>query len=167
MSGQRWSWWSRSRRARAGGVAAGVVAALAVWAVAVATVDDLRQPSFGDGSGQGVGSSLGPGMVLAVSALGGLAAWAALAIFERTVSHPRRLWLAVCATGLVASLGGPFSGSDVSSGNRIALAAMHLAVAAVVLPLLYRTTTEPAPHSEAPTGQTAADAVRPEAEVHS
>lgn len=84
-------------------------------------------------------------MVVMASVLGGLAAWAVLAVFERTVSHPRRLWLAVCSAGFVVSLGGTFSGSGVSTGNRIALAATHLAVAVVVLPLLYRTAAEPLP----------------------
>lgn len=39
---------------------------------------------------------------------------------------------------LVLSLGGPLSGHGVTSSNRLALLCMHLAVAAVVSPLLYR-----------------------------
>lgn len=123
--------------ARSGVVVAGVVVALVVWAVASVAVDDLRQPGFGTAPSQ----HLGAGVVAATSLIGGLLGWAALTVVERFTARGRTLWLAIVSAALLLSLGGPLSGGGVSHGNRAALALLHLAVALVVIPLLFRTSS--------------------------
>jgi hypothetical protein len=59
---------------------------------------------------------------------------------------PRRFWVMIAPAALVISLAGPLSGHGVSGGNRLALMLMHLTVAAIIIPVLYLTSssTEPA-----------------------
>lgn len=128
------------RPARLTAVALAVVATLAVWAVASVGFDvELRAPAFGNASEN---PKIGPGTVAFTTAIGGFAAWAVLALTERLLgSRGRRTWAAIAVVALLASFGGPFSGTGVTDENRLALAAMHLAAAAVLVPLLYRTST--------------------------
>jgi NO-binding membrane sensor protein with MHYT domain len=77
-------------------------------------------------------------LVAVASAVGGLAGWGVLAVLERFTTNPRRAWVAVASIALLASLSAPLSGTGVSAGDRIAMIGMHLAVAAVVIPLFYR-----------------------------
>jgi hypothetical protein len=125
----------RATRSRAGAVLLGVLVALAVWAVLEIAMGDLRQPAFGGDSPR----QLGAGVVALASLLGGLLGWAALVVTERVFRRGPRTWLAVVVAGLILSFGGPMSGVGVGTGDRLALALMHVAVAAVVIPLLYRT----------------------------
>lgn len=120
---------------RGGAVAAGALAALVVWGVEVEVIGGVRQPAFGDGPSQ----QLPAATVVAVSLVAGLFAWAALAATERFSRRGRRVWLTIVAAGLLASLAGPLSGTGVQGGDRVALLLLHLTVAAVVVPLLYRT----------------------------
>ncbi len=121
--------------ARPGVVVAGVLVALAVWGAADVAVDHLREPAFGTAPPR----DLGPGMVAGASMVGGLIGWAALAVAERLFARGRTLWLWAVSVALLLSLRGPLSGEGVSAGNRVALVVLHLAVALVVIPLLYRT----------------------------
>lgn len=50
----------------------------------------------------------------------------------------RTIWTIVAAAAFVCSLGGPFSGSGVSTANRLDLALLHLTVATVLILLLPR-----------------------------
>ena len=117
-------------------VAGGTLAALAVWAVAEWVVGlDLRTPAF---SSEQPSQELTAVLVAAASAVGGLAGWGVLAVLERFTANPRRAWVAVAPIALLASLSAPLSGTGVSADDRIAMIGMHLAVAAVVIPLFYR-----------------------------
>jgi hypothetical protein len=87
--------------------------------------------------------------VVLASVAGGLLAWAALVVAERASRHGRRIWLVVVVAGALVSLIGPASGAGVGTGDRFALALLHLAVAGVVIPLLYRTTTSSEAHRPA------------------
>jgi hypothetical protein len=125
------------RTARLMAVAAAVVAALAVWLVAeLAFGMELQAPAL-DGSGKA--SDISALDVAIVATLLSLAGWGLLALLERLTAHARRAWLIVAPLALVLSLGTPLSGTGVSSANRIVLVLLHLAVGAVLIPALYRT----------------------------
>lgn len=115
-------------------VGAGAAAALALWAASLPFVH-LDQPGFGGRPA----APLGAGQVVVAALLGGLLGWGVLAVLERFTARPRTLWLVVAPIGLLLSLGGPLSGDGVDPSDRLVLVAMHLAVAAVVVPLLLRT----------------------------
>jgi Family of unknown function (DUF6069) len=122
-------------KARAGAVIAGVLAALAVWGLAKIAVHDLRQPAFGTATPQG----LNVAVVVGAALIGGLLGWSSLAIGERLTARGRRLWIGTALVALLLSLAAPLSGHGVSAGNRVALILLHLVVAGVVIPMLYRT----------------------------
>lgn len=124
------------RRTRLLAVAGAALAALAVWAIAdpVAGVD-LAVRQGPDATPQ----EIGPAAVVLVSVLAGLAAWAALAVLERLSSSARRDWTILAVAVLVLSLTGPIAAATTITG-KAALAGMHLAVAAVLVPLLARST---------------------------
>ena len=125
----------RVRRQRLLTVAGGMLGALAVWAVAEWIVGlDLRTPAF---SSEQPSQELTAGLVAVASAVGGLAGWGVLAVLERFTTNPRRAWVVVASIALLASLSAPLSGTGVTAGDRIAMIGMHLAVAAVVIPLFY------------------------------
>jgi hypothetical protein len=63
----------------------------------------------------------------------GLAAWGLLALLERTVARPGRVWAAIALAVLVLSLGGPL-GSAGDGTSMAILTGMHLVVAAVLIP---------------------------------
>jgi hypothetical protein len=124
------------RRTRVLAVAGAALAALAGWAIAdpVAGVDlTVRQGP--DATPQEVG----PAAVVLVSVLAGLAAWAALAVLERISASAGRDWTILAGVVLVLSLTGPIAAATTTTG-KAALAGMHLVVAAVLVPLLARST---------------------------
>ena len=123
-----------SRRLRGLAVAATVGAALVVWIVArpLAGVDlAVRQ-----GSGKAV-QHVGLASVVIVSLLAGLVGWVFLALLERYTSRARTVWTAVALVVLLLSLAGPL-GAGQNGGAKIALACMHLAAGAALIPLLAR-----------------------------
>jgi hypothetical protein len=130
--------WRRTAALRLAGVAGSALAATAVWALAdLAGGVPLHTPAFGASQPP---ASLPAGFAAAVAALVGLAGWAVLTLIERTTRRPRRIW---AVTGLVLtllSLSAPLSGHGISGADRVALAGMHLAVAAVLVPILAATT---------------------------
>ena len=127
------------RRQRLLTVAGGTLGALAVWAVAEWVVGlDLRTPASSSGQQP---QELNAAVVAAASAVGGLAGWGVLAALERFSLNAGRVWVAVALIALLASMGTPLSGHGVSAGDRMALIGMHLAVAAVVIPFLYRSSS--------------------------
>jgi hypothetical protein len=118
-------------------VVAAVLAALANWLVTeVAFGIDLQAPAF-DTSGKA--SVISAVDVVVVAALLSFAGWGVLALLERLTTRARRVWLIVAPLALVLSLATPLSGTGVTTANRIALLAMHLAVGAVLIPTLART----------------------------
>jgi Family of unknown function (DUF6069) len=129
---------SGSRRLRdLGAVLAAVVATGLVWLIATTGFGlDLYQPGFGTMAPQ----QLTMWWAAATTGLAGLAAWGVLAIIERFSRRPARACLVVSVGLLVLSLGGPLSGDGITTGNRLALAFMHLAAGAVLIPLYFRST---------------------------
>lgn len=116
--------------ARFGIVLAGVAAALMVWVLAVG-VETPRTPAVG-----GAPSPLTAPEVLVAALVAGLVGWAALAVLERLTVRAVSVWRTLATTVFLLSLGGPLTGDDVSIASRVALVVMHVAVAAVVIPLL-------------------------------
>jgi uncharacterized protein DUF6069 len=115
----------RTRRAIA--VAAGAACALVLWAVndPWAGVDlAVRQ---GDTT-----RHVGPVAVAVAALVAGLAAWALLALLERTARHPARTFRIVALVVLLLSLVGPL-GSGVGTGSRLVLLGMHLTVGAALI----------------------------------
>ncbi|MFE7891897.1 DUF6069 family protein [Streptomyces sp. NPDC057412] len=77
---------------------------------------------------------LGAGPVAFVALLASLAGWALLAALERFgVRRARAVWTGVAAAVLAVSFL-PLTGDGMDGGTRAALALMHAAVAAVLIP---------------------------------
>ncbi len=135
------------RRARLMGVAGAVLAALAVWFVAEVVFGlDLRRPAASAGQ---VAEDVDAVHVTFSAAVGSLAAWGLLAVLERLTGRARGVWTVIAALALLVSLGGPLSGSDVSTENRLVLVLMHFVVAAVVIFALHRTSRASPAQAEA------------------
>ncbi len=124
-----------SRRVRLLAVALAALAGVAVWVVADVFGVDVRQPAFGVAQQS---QALGAPFVAVVSALAALAGWGLLAVLERLTASARRVWTAIATVALLLSLGAPLSGHGVTASSRVTLVAMHLAVGAVVITLLRR-----------------------------
>lgn len=116
-------------------ILAAVAATALVWLVATTGLRlELSQPGFGTQAAE----TLSLWWVAAVAAIAGLAAWGMLAIIERRTRRAPMVWLIVSLVALGLSLVGPMSGEGIDGANRLALAAMHVAAGAVVIPLFYR-----------------------------
>lgn len=83
----------------------------------------------------GTVQAVGVGAVLVTAVLAGLAGWALLAILERNVSRPRLVWTVIASVVAVLSLVGP-AASAVDGHSRGTLVALHVVVAAVLIPAL-------------------------------
>ncbi len=129
-------------------VAAAVLAAAAVGSVVDPILGlDLRSPANGGRESMDVG----PLLIVLAAAIASFVGWAALALLERLTSRARVVWAVGASLLLLASLGGPLSGTGVTAANRAALAVLHLAVGAVLIPGLVRTSPGPdriSPHTE-------------------
>ena len=113
-------------------VAGGVAASTFVWVVAVPFLGvDLR------GATAGADRPVGAGSVVAAAAVAGLLGWALLAILVQAVSRAVTVWRAVALVVLLLSFGGPVA-MGVGTASVVVLLALHVAVAAVVVPLLPR-----------------------------
>jgi Family of unknown function (DUF6069) len=122
-----------TQRTRLLAVVGAAAAALAVWAVA----DPLAGIDLTVRTGGGT-QEIGSGAVVLVSLVAGLAGWALLDLLERFTAHAREIWIATALVALVLSLLGPL-GAAVTAAATVALAGMHLAVSAILIPLLART----------------------------
>ncbi|WP_062206780.1 DUF6069 family protein [Streptomyces sp. NBRC 109706] len=120
------------RRRRAGAVLASVVGALLVWLVADPLLGRELRITEGEGAGERV-LEIGPFPVVALSLAFGLAGWGLLAVLERWTRRARGIWLAVAGVVLALSFL-PLTGQGMTGGTRVALACMHLVVAAVLAP---------------------------------
>ena len=80
---------------------------------------------------------LGLGPVVFVTLIPSLAAWALLAVLERFTRRARLIWNIIAALVLLASFL-PFTQAEMNTGSAVFLALMHLAVAAVLMPVLGR-----------------------------
>ncbi|GAA0284365.1 hypothetical protein GCM10009539_85670 [Cryptosporangium japonicum] len=112
------------------------LAALAGWVVIgpIAGADLVVEGN----NGRTITVGVGPVIVLSMAA--GLVAWALLALLERFTTRARAIWVVLAVIGLLLSFA-PLTGSDASTGTRAGLAALHLVVAAVLIPVLWRTST--------------------------
>ena len=120
-------------RTRLLGVAGATLAAVAVWVIAVPLLGLGLLTRFGNAAAQSVGID-----AVVVSGLAGsLAGWGLLAILERRTARARAIWTRVAITVLLASLALPLTAGTTIS-TKAALAVMHLAVAAVLIPTLRR-----------------------------
>lgn len=120
------------RRNRVTAVGAAVAAALVVWVVAAPVLRvDLAVPS-GTQTMQ-----IGVGLVIVNALVAALAGWALLALLERFTSRPRTVWTVVAVLTLLVSFNGPLvAAGAASTATKLTLAAMHLAVGAVLIPML-------------------------------
>lgn len=128
---------SKTRVSRLRAVIAAVAAACVAWLLIVGLGGvDLRAPAFSDSaSTQDIGF-LG---VLFASLTASLAGWLALGLIERFTARPGRWWIILGVGALALSLGGPMSATGIGNTDRVLLVLLHLVVAVVLIPLLYRT----------------------------
>ncbi len=122
-------------RRRVAAVTLSAVAPAIVWLVAELAGAEVQSPAFQSSPSLDVG--VGNVMVTATAAA--LAAWGLLAVLEHFTRRARRVWTTIAIALLLVSLAGPLSGTGISTGNRLILAVMHLAVGAFLIPLLGRT----------------------------
>ncbi len=128
------------RRGRGGAVVAAVLTPLLVWSVAV--------PGLGinltvePGSDTRAALTVGPVLVAAVSLLAGLLGWALLAVLEGRTQRAHAVWGGTASVVLLLSLAGPVTRATTTSAA-ITLIVMHVGVAAVLIPLLVRTSVSP------------------------
>ena len=150
-SGSAFATTSSRQRARLLVASATVLGAVVVWIVVDPILGiDLRSPTNGGRESM----DIGPALVVFASAIPAAIGWAALALLERLTSRARAVWAVGATLLLLASLGSPLSGTDVTAANRAALVVLHLAVGAVLIPGLLRTSSESdrlGPHTEAGT----------------
>ena len=121
------------RRNRILGVAGATLAAVAVWAIEVPLLGIRLQTQFGNAAPQSVGLDL----VVLSSLAGSLAGWGLLAILERRFARARTIWTGIAIAVLLASFSLPVSAGTTTT-TKFALAMMHVAVAAVLIPTLRR-----------------------------
>ena len=118
-------------------VVAAVLAALAVWAVAAYGVGvDVHAPQTADPAPQ-----VGAANIVVVSAAASVAGWGLLAVLERLTERAAHVWAMIAAVVAVVSLIGPLTTPGFTGAGRVVLALLHLVVGAVVIPLLYRSST--------------------------
>jgi hypothetical protein len=113
-----------------GATAAGV----AIWIVAFVAGADLTV-SFG--AGQPIQKITLVNVVVA-ALVGSLAGWGLLALLRRFTTNARAIWTVIAIIFALLSLAGPMS-TISSAGTKVALVAMHLAVATVTIVGLRRT----------------------------
>lgn len=119
---------TRIRIRRAATAAAAALAALALWTLA-GPVAGLEPSAETGGRTEPVGAVA----VAAASLAAGLAAWALLALLERTAGRPRRIWTITALAVLALSLTGPI-GSAAGTVSLVVLTGLHLLVASVLIP---------------------------------
>lgn len=119
---------------RLGGLFGAATAVAVVWLVARYAADmQLRSPAFDDTQQP---STVSLGLAVGVAVLAGLASWGLAGLLARRAVRPRRTWLATSVSVLVLSLSGPLSGHGVTAGDRVALLGLHVAIAAVLVPMI-------------------------------
>ncbi|MER5334323.1 DUF6069 family protein [Micromonospora sp. NPDC002717] len=120
-----------SVRRRALGVGAAVLACALIWTVgAIAgvdyTVENPGQPAF----------TVGLAPVVVFSLVSALVGWVVLVVLERFLGRRAAVVWAVLAVVLALLSLAPVFATEATAGAKVALGAMHLAVAAALIPLL-------------------------------
>jgi hypothetical protein len=121
-------------RSRALAVAGGTLAAIAAWIIEVPLLGVGLSIRFGSGHAQTIG--IGP--VIGVSLAAALLGWLLIAVLGRRTSRARALWTSTALVVLAVSLALPLSAATTTAAT-VGLIVMHLAVAAVLIPLMGRT----------------------------
>ncbi|MGC5289231.1 DUF6069 family protein [Micromonospora sp. DT231] len=81
---------------------------------------------------------------MVIALIASLAGWAMLALLERLLPRTaRRNWTITALAVLLMSFA-PVAAPGMDSATRLTLAAMHVAVAAVLIPAMTRATVRPA-----------------------
>ncbi|MET2717413.1 DUF6069 family protein [Streptomyces harbinensis] len=117
---------------RAIGVAAAGVAAALIWIIANAAGADMSVVQ-GDADPTDVTAAMSIGFAVLAAAAG----WGLLALLERFTARGLRTWTIVALVVLLVSFM-PLFGIEADGGTTAALALMHLAVGAAVIPLFRR-----------------------------
>ncbi|MBB2947700.1 hypothetical protein FB565_007471 [Actinoplanes lutulentus] len=99
-------------------VGAGAAGCLLLWAVNGRDITVVQN---------GIDQQVGPVAVVVTALIAGLAAWGLLAVLERKVRRPARVFRIVASIVLLISLAGPL-GSGADTVSVLALAGMHLTV---------------------------------------
>ena len=141
------------RAARLLGVAVAVLVAEAVWSLAEFALGIHLQAPAGAGYPEPV--DIGPLTVAVATAVLSLLGWGVLAVLEQLTPNARRIWLLVALVALAVSLAMPLTGFGVSLANRAVLVLLHMAVAAVLVPALYRTSPGHLPRPSQPSSTVA------------
>lgn len=121
-------------RWRRAALLAAPAAAAATHVVALAAGADMLVPAF-DADGTQQLATVG---VAASAAAATLLAWAVAWAAARLASRPRRVWLAFALAGLSLSFV-PIVAVQATGLTKAVLAAQHLVVAAIVIPMFART----------------------------
>jgi Family of unknown function (DUF6069) len=121
---------------RALSVAGAVIAALAVWVIAVPMLGAHLTIRFGSGAPQTIGIAL----IAGASLLGSLGGWGLLALLERRTARARTIWTGVAVIVVLASLSLPLTAATTTSA-KVALGLTHVAVAAMLIPALRLTSS--------------------------
>ncbi|MBB6346650.1 DUF6069 family protein [Nonomuraea muscovyensis] len=121
------------RRTRVLAVGGAVLAAVLVGLAAAVLGIELRVDMRNGQPPMVIGLPLVAGFALAFALLG----WGALAVLERFSERAATIWTWLAVIVLLVSFV-PILFAEATAGARTVLAAMHLAVAAVLVPLLRR-----------------------------
>lgn len=127
-------------RTRALVAAGGAFAAAAAWIIEVPLLGIGLSIRFGGGHQAGGGhvQTIGAGQVVGISLAAALLGWLLLTILEKRTAHARRSWTGLALAALAASLALPLIAATTVAAAA-GLIVMHVAVAAVVIPGLART----------------------------
>ncbi|RAO12347.1 DUF6069 family protein [Micromonospora noduli] len=120
-------------RRRALGVAAAVVAPLAIWAIGALAGVDYTVESPGQPA-----TVIGAGAIVMIALGAALLGWAALALLERFAPRVARpVWISLAIVVTVLSFV-PVLSVEATGGAKLALGATHVAVAVALIALLPR-----------------------------
>jgi hypothetical protein len=122
------------RLTRAAGVAGAGVATAVLFGVGRAAGADFTITDPGQGA---VPHTFGPVEITVAAVVCGLLGWASLAVLERCTAGAARWWTMLAVAVTVLSLV-PIGIELATTGTRLMLTAIHLAVGAVLIPVLRR-----------------------------
>jgi hypothetical protein len=128
----------RQARARALCVAGGALAAALAWTVEVPLLGIRLNFRYGTSHTQIVAVGQVVGASLAALLLG----WLLLAVLEQRTPHARTLWISLALVGLAASVALPLTVATTvatTASAVVGLVALHLTIAAAVIPAMART----------------------------
>lgn len=129
---------SRMHRIRA--VVGAVGLAAVIWTITVRLLGHRLVVTGGPAGRESLDIGLAPVVVIAL--LASLAGWAALALLERLLPRTaRRIWTITALAVLLLSFA-PLLAPGMDPATRLTLAALHIAVAAVLIPAMTRTAAQ-------------------------